>query len=376
MNNLQSVPAYLKDYAAQWQQDPRQANLSWFADAKYGLFISYGVESLLHKKGWSQFYDNLTVAEVEQIAEHFTAHNFDADAIADLAVRSGMKYVNFTTCHHEGFCLWDSKIEPFNSVNSPCGRDLVRELSDACERRGLGFFVYYTFMLNWRHPYFVDNSVFDVARPHYAEPEPRYLYKSKEDFAIYIDFVERIIDELLTNYTTAGIWLDLIATWYALGEEYIPIERIYDNIRKKHPAALISWKQGATGTEDFASPEHRFGDLAESTRPRFGDAGAERAARGFAGNRSKHNEICATVQKGAWFYDPRFGYKSVDDLYEMLGNAMQNNCNLLLNAGVFADGSVDPIQSELLRQLAEKIEAEGWPYKGREVGFTEAAGAE
>lgn len=218
---------------------------------------------------WVLFYQNIPLDKYEKLTEQFTAHNFDAEYITDLAIKAGMKYITFTTCHHEGFCMWDSQIEPFNSVNSAAGRDLVRELSEACDRKGLGFFAYYTFMLNWRHPYYVDRGTFDNARGNLENPEPHYLYRKKEDFKHYLDYIEKVMDELLTNYKITGIWLDLIAAWYALGEEYIPVEEIYANLRAKHPDVLISWKQGATGTEDFASPENSFHDAAERIRPRF-----------------------------------------------------------------------------------------------------------
>ncbi len=372
---MNHCPAYLKEYEDIWKTDPHQANLTWFREAKYGLFLHYGLYSLLHKEAWVQFFDKIPVAEYEKLTRQFTALNFDADYITDLALKAGMKYINLTTCHHEGFCLWDSKAEPFNSMNA-AGRDLVGELSEACGKKGLGFFAYYTFMLNWRHPYYVDRTVFDSARPDYDKPEPRYLYRKKEDFQYYIAYIQEVIDELLSNYKITGIWLDLIAAWYAMGEEYIPIEDIYARIRAKHPEVLISWKQGATGTEDFASPENSFHDLAESVRPRFGDAGAERARRGFEGNRHKHNEICSTIQQGVWGYDPRQGNRSVEELYRLLGHAAENNCNLLLNAGPMADGSIHPSQVQVLLELGEKIRSEGFPEKGSSSRNETGAGAE
>lgn len=369
-------PVYLQPYQEKWKASPKEAELAWFRDAKYGLFLHYGLYSLLHGKEWVQFYDKIPVAEYERLKDHFTAHNFDADYITDMALRAGMRYVTMTTCHHEGFCLWDSKLEPFNSVNSPCGRDLVREMSEACARKGLGFFAYYTFMLNWRHPYFVDTSVLDVARPHYDQPEPRYLYRRKEAFQKYIAYVEAVIDELLSNYQITGIWLDLIAAWYAMGEEYIPIEQIYANIRRKHPNVLISWKQGATGTEDFASPENSFHDLAESVRPRFGDAGAERARIGFEGNKGKHNEVCSTIQRGSWGFNPRAENRPARELYQLLGHANANNCNLLLNTGPMADGSIHPVHEQILMELAGLIDKYGFPENGDELDNETLAGAE
>ncbi len=358
-----NCPKYLNDYKALWAQDPHAANLKWFENAGYGMFIHYGLYSLLHNHEWIMKQQNIPVKRYEKLKDHFTAHNFDADYITDLALEAGMKYITFTTCHHESFCLWDSRIEPFNSVNSPCGRDLVKELSEACARKGLGFFAYYTFMLNWRHPYYVTPDLLPSAFDHSADNSP-CCYKKKEDFAVYIDYVERIIDELLSNYQITGIWLDLIMAWYALGEDYIPIERIYENIRKKHPQVLISWKQGATGTEDFASPENKFFSLEEQIRKQFGDAAAERARIPFEKNRGKHNEINSTIQRGSWGYNAWSEYRTADELYSLLGNAQQNNCNLLLNTGPLADGSIDPIQADILLQIKEKIDREGFPMTG------------
>ena len=357
---IMDCPAYLKPFEATWKTDPHQANLDWFAQADYGMFIHYGLYSMLHNHEWVMLRENIPVKKYETLRDHFTAHNFDADFITDLALECGMKYITLTTCHHESFCLWDSQAEPFNSVNSPCGRDLVKELSEACARKGLGFFAYYTFMLNWRHPYFVPQSLLPCAFDH-AGDGSEHLYQKKEDFARYIDYVERCIDELLTNYQVTGIWLDLIMAWYALGEDFIPIERIYENIRRKHPGVLISWKQGATGTEDFASPEHQFFSLENSIREKYGDAAAMRARVPFEKNRHKHNEINSSIQKASWGYSAWAEYRTPEELYALLGDARDHNCNLLLNTSPLADGSLDPIQVDILRKIKQKIDAEGLP---------------
>lgn len=80
------------------------------------------------------------MADYAALKDTFTAEKFDTDFITDLALEAGMKYVTMVTCHHESFCLWDSKTEPFNSVQSPCGRDLVRELAAQCDKKGAGVF--------------------------------------------------------------------------------------------------------------------------------------------------------------------------------------------------------------------------------------------
>ena len=373
---MNACPLYLSDYRDLWERDPHAAALKWFAGARYGLFLHYGLYSLLHTNEWAQFRLKIPVSQYAALADHFTAHHFDADAIADLAVRCGMRYITFTACHHEGFCLFDSGVEPFNSLHTPARRDLVGELAAACQRRGLGFFTYYTFMLNWRHPYFVDRSVFPMARPDYETPQPEYLYREKKDFERYISYIEAVMDELLSSYPITGIWLDLIAAWYAMGEEYIPIESIYANLRRKHPHVLISWKQGATGTEDFASPENSFHDMGEQVRSQYGDAAAERAHRGFVGNRNKHNEVCSTVQRGTWAYSPLHENRSPDELYALLGHAAEHNCNLLLNVGPMADGAIHPEHVRILEEVGERIRREGYPVHGAATRNKTEAGAE
>ena len=366
---MHDCPLYLEPYKDLWQQNPRAANLEWFANARYGLFLHYGLYSVMHKHEWSMYLERIPLEKYEQLADQFTAHHFDAEAITDLALQAGMKYINLTTCHHEGFCLWDSKIEPYNSVNSPCGRDLVKELSEACARKGLGFFAYFTFMLHWRHPYFVSRHEYRDARPDYPEPEPRYLYRERADFDKYLDYIEGLIDELLSHYQITGIWFDIISMWYQLGPAFIPIEAIYARIRKKYPGVLIAWKNGATGTEDFASPEHNIEKSLSSTREKFGEIGEARALVAYKGNCNKHNEICSTIHMGSWSYNPMCKNRTADEIYQLLGYANAHNCNLLLNTGPMADGSIHPQQRKILLEVAARIAKDGFPEAGSLAKF-------
>lgn len=355
---MSTCPLYLKDYEKTWNVNHKQAILQWFADAGRGLFLHYGLYSLVHEHEWLQARNRIPVAVYEKLADAFTAERFDADFITDFALENGLKYINLTTCHHDSFCLWDSKIEPFNSMNSPAKRDLVQELSEACDKKGLGFFAYYTFMQNWRHPYFVTREEFSTARPAYNSPDPHYLYKSKDDFKYYIDYIEQVMDELLSNYKITGIWLDLISAWWKLGRAYIPIDDIYAHIREKHPDVLISWKSGATGTEDFASPEHNYSNMTERIRQNYGDEAADIANRAFQLNAPKHNEICTSVQLETWGYCPKNKLRSAEDIVRLLHHAKDNNCNLLINIGPMWDGSLDPAHTKLLAE-AIKMYDEG-----------------
>lgn len=369
IKTMNSIPSHLANHEALWRQAPREASLEWFRQAKFGLFVHYGLYSQLGRGEWVQYNDKIPVAEYEKLAATFNPKNFDVDRITDLACEAEMKYVNLTTCHHDSFCLWGSKVEPFNSVNAPCGRDLVGEMAEACARKGLGFFTYYTYHVNWRHPKFIPHSMFPMARPDYPEPDPRYTFREMEDFPEYIDYVHASLTELLTGYgPLAGIWLDLIAGHYAL-PDLMPVSETYALARKLQPHTLVAFKQGATGDEDFATPERHFRSLAPIMRERYGERAGRVADAAWEKNKTKHNEICATLQDGWWGYGENAMHYGPDEVSKMLGRAAFHNCNLLLNIGPLPDGSVHPEDEATLREIGRRIRTEGWPKPFLEEDF-------
>lgn len=368
MSNIQqkSCPNYLKKFEQLWQQDPHAANLAWWEQAKFGMFLHYGLYSQCGAHEWMQFNQKIPVKEYEKLKESFTAHHFDPDFITDLALECGMQYINLVTCHHDSFCLWDSKTESFNSANSPCGRSLVAEMAEMCDKKGLGFFTYYTFIQNWKHPYAGNNDVFPTARPYYETPQPEYLFGKKEDYAIYVEYMKNCIKELIGDVgQTAGIWFDIIMGAYPVAEKLgFDVEDIYAMIREIRPDILISWKQGATGTEDFATPEQHFHSLEERVRELYGEKAALEHRAAWEKNLVKHNEINATLQEGCWSFDPFMPHRDAEYCYQLLGHAAMHNTNLCLNVGVLGDGSISPIQVNTLRQLGKRLREEGWPTTG------------
>jgi len=349
------VPSYLSDYRQLYAQNPRQAALAWFQEARFGLFMHYGLYSLLGRHEWVMFREAIPVAEYEKLKDQFTAERFDADYITDMALDAGMRYVNITTRHHDSFCLFESSVSDYTSVQSPAGRDLVGELAEQCQQKGLGLFLYYSYALDWRHPYFYPREYNPIARPDYAAPEPRYKWRKDEDSQHYIDFVHAQIRELLTQYgPIAGIWFDPIMGYYARPDLF-PIAETYALIRSLQPQALISFKQGANGDEDFAAPERTGHSLVERVLDQHGPASAAVAEAAWAKNKDRHNEICDTLQPGAW------GYQAADDgqhhtpeeVIEMLESAASQRCNLLLNTGPLPDGSIHPQDAQTLREVGK-----------------------
>ncbi len=351
------VPSYLADYAPLYKQDPKSAALEWFANARFGLFMHYGLYSLPGRGEWVMLREKIPVAEYAKLKDRFTAKNFDTDFITDLALKAGMKYINLTSKHHDGFCLFGTKEYDFNAVDSPADRDLIGDLSESCREKGLGLFLYYSYAADWRHPYFYPREAgWKNARPAYETPDPAYKWQKDEDFRIYVDCVHNHLRELLTGYgPIAGIWFDPIMGFYSRPDLF-PIEETYALVRSLQPHTLISFKQGANGDEDFAAPErsgHGFAD-------RFDDPARKAVARkAWESNKDKFNEICDTLQPRVWGYkkDDDGAHKNADEVMAMLENAWQNRCNLLLNTGPLPDGSIDPVDAATLVEVGKRLKA-------------------
>jgi len=336
-----AVPSYLSDYADSYEEDPRRAALEWFGDAKYGLFLHYGLYSLLGRHEWVQLREKIPVAEYAKLKDEFTASGFDAPAIADFAVDCGMKYINITTRHHDSFCLFETAETDFSSLNSPAGRDLVGELAEACAQRGLGFMLYYSHARDWRHPHAPNNDEWGgKARPEYDPPEPTYATGAEHDLQIYLDFMTAQITELLTNYGPIGaIWLDGIAVPLSGDHSLFKCQELYDYIHGMQPQVLVSYKQGLLGTEDFFAPEHK-------------------AVRSWG----KVCEICTTMCTGWGYMESEKGkHKTADQVWETLREARRQGANLLLNTGPLPDGSLDQEDVETLREVGRRLRAEGFP---------------
>jgi alpha-L-fucosidase len=335
-----SAPSYLAGREAEWARDPRAARLAWFKDARYGLFLHYGVYSLLGRGEWVQFREDIPVAAYERLMDRFTAARFDAGAICDLALDAGMRYVNITTRHHDSFCLWDTSTTGFNSARAPARRDLVRELAEACATRGLGLFFYYSHGRDWRHPYFPPNEVLGrTARPHYDTPQPEYRWEQDEDTERYVEYCHAQLAELLTGYgPIAGIWLDGVGT-YRQRPELFHLEDTYALIRRLQPGCLIAYKNGAIDDEDFYSPEHSL------------DWGG-----GLRGDPNRFAEINTSMHKLWGYYaGDDANHKGPDEVEQIVRAAWARGANLLLNTGPLGDGSIHPDDERTLREVGRRL---------------------
>ena len=348
----EAVPSYLSHYEGLYRESPREAAVQWFREAEYGLFMHYGLYSLLGRHEWVQHRERIPVADYAQLMHWFRAERFDADWICDFARECGMKYVNITTRHHDSFCLWDTKQTTFSVMSTPCGRDLVGELAAACDKHGLGLCLYYSHGRDWKHPHAPNNDRWGGnPRPEYEPPELTYATGPGHDLQVYLDFMTAQITELLTSYgPIAAIWLDGIMLPLTPKDEdgeriegfdprtdgdVFQCQVLYDHIHSLQPQVLISYKQGYLGTEDFFAPEHKAGS-------RFGDEFAD-----------KPGEICTTAG-GGWGYTAGNDYCSADELWEKLDAAKAAGYNLLMNVGPLPDGSFPQQAIDTLREVRQR----------------------
>jgi len=334
-------PSYLRGYEARYAQDPRAAARQWFSEAKFGLFLHYGLYSLEAGHEWLQLREKIPVADYARLKDRFTASRFDADFITDLALESGMRYINITTRHHDGFCLFATRQTDFHSLNSPARRDLVAELAGACARKGLGLCLYYSHGRDWRHPHAPNNGAWGgQARPKYDPPEPSYAYGTAHDLNRYLDFMSAQITELLTQYgPVASIWLDGIAVPLSGDASKFKCQELYDLIHRLQPQVLVSYKQGLIGTEDYLAPEHK----AVANAP------------------AKPMEICSTLQEGSWGYHAGKRNLTADEAWEKLVSARRIPANLLLNSGPMPNGAIPPTHADVLREMGRRIRESGFP---------------
>lgn len=336
-------PVFLGSAEA-YRQDPRATAMQWFRDARFGLMCHYGPVSLDGIHCFEQFQLKIPVREYEKKAQRFTAEKFDANLICDLAQAADMKYVTFITKHCDGFCLWDTKQTEFNSVRSPAKRDLVAEMVAACNKRGLGFFAFYEYGFEWHHPHGPRRQDFncwlvEIAHP---QPDPAYVYGKDYDLNRYIEFAHAQIEELLTNYgPIAGIWLDGVAVPLAGDRSKFRCQELYDKIHRLQPHALVSFKYGVTGTEDFYAPEHQ---QLEQIKP--GEA--------------KLVELCESLNP-SWSYVKGEAHRDADWAMRRLAFTGEKRMNYLLNIGPLPDGSVLPADAAALREIGRRIREHGWP---------------
>jgi alpha-L-fucosidase len=325
---------------AQSQYQPTPENLEarrWFQDAKFGLFVHWGVYSVLGDGEWVMNNRKMPTSEYEKLPAQFNPTEFDPAEWVALVKAAGMKYITITSKHHDGFAMFDSKISDWDIVDrTPYRKDVLKMLADECQKQGIKLFFYYS-QLDWRHPdYFPRGRTGTTA----GRPESGEWFK-------YIDYMDGQLKELLTNYgPIGGIWFD--GMWDKPKAEW-RFEQTYKLIHSLQPATLVGSNHHLKPFpgEDF--------QMFEKDLP--GQKTASFNAESEVGELPL--ETCETIN-GAWGYnanDKRF--KSTKDLIHYLVKAAGYNANFLLNIGPMPNGKIQPEFEDRLKQVGAWLEKNG-----------------
>jgi alpha-L-fucosidase len=290
----------------------RDRRMKWWHDARFGMFIHWGLYSVAGRHEWLMENEAIPVAEYEQLAKRFTPQPNAARAWAKLARQAGQKYMVMTTKHHEGFCLFDSKLTNYSAPKQACGRDLVKEYVEAARAEGLRVGFYYSLM-DWHHP--------DGARCAEDEGARRR----------FVDYIHGQVRELCTNYGKLDIlWYDV--NW-PLKPEGWEAAKMNAMVRQLQPDIIINNRTGLP--EDFATPEQRI----------------EAANRAW--------ESCMTMNDSWGYQKADTNWKTPKAVVRNVITCARDGGNYLLNIGPKADGSIPEDSVRIMTAVGKWMEKNG-----------------
>ena len=286
--------------------DENMTAMDWFINARYGLFIHYGLYSMLERGEWVMNRERMTPDAVRSLAPRFAPDRFDADALCDLAAENGMRYVNLTTMHHEGFRLYDTDLSDFNSMRY-CGRDLVAEMVEAARKRGLRIALYHS-LDNWLD-----------------QPDPVDALENRHAYAEFIEKTFARIRELVTRFNPVDIlWYD---GWWPFTAKGWRAEEMNSMVRGIQPNILLNGRNGLAG--DFSTPEGHM-TAPQPWRPW---------------------EACMTLNNHWGYHRGDQAWKSPTEVAGLLSKAAAGKGNLLLNVGPRGDGTVPEDSVRILKTV-------------------------
>ncbi|HEY1216343.1 MAG TPA: alpha-L-fucosidase [Bryobacteraceae bacterium] len=290
----------------------RERRMKWWHEARFGMFIHFGLYSVLGRHDWAMEMVGIPVAEFQQLAKQFNPKPHAARAWAKLAKQAGMKYMVMTTKHHEGFCNFDTKLTDYCAPKQAAGRDLVAEYYEAARSEGMHVGFYYSLM-DWHHP--------DGARCAHDEAARRR----------FVDYTHGLVRELCTNYGKLDIlWYDVAWPLSPEGWESVKMNKM---VRQLQPDILINNR--AKIPEDFTTPEQRIQASAEPW------------------------EACMTMNDSWGYQRADDDWKSPKTIVRNLVTCARGYGNYLLNIGPEADGSIPPQSVEILSNVGRWMDNHG-----------------
>ena len=288
---------------------PNAAKLQWWRDARFGMFIHWGPVSIKGTEiGWSRGAD-VPQAEYDALYKQFNPTAFNADEWVRIAKAAGMKYMVFTTKHHDGFYMFDTKQTDHNIMGSPFKRDVVKELAEACRKGGLAFGTYHS-VCDWHHPDFPYGSPGGSTN----KPNP-----SLDRYEVYL---RNQVSELINNYGP------LLVMWFDVPQGFSPErgKRVVDFTRMLQPDILVNNRSSVPA--DFDTPEQTIGAYQDS-RPW---------------------ETCMTICN-QWAWKPGDAMKPLSQCLQTLVKCAGGDGNLLFNVGPMPTGEIEARQVKRLAEM-------------------------
>ena len=344
-----------------WAFGSEEERTTWYRNAKFGMFIHWGPYSLASvEASWpimKPTADGITEAEYRELPKRFNPTKFDPHAFVDLARAAGQQYMVFTTKHHDGFCMFDSSFTDYKITNTPYGKDIVKQLADACKERDMSLGFYYS-PPDMHHPAFRDTS--RLANENWnGEPV-------RPEWPLYLDYMQLQLTELLTGYgPVVLIWFDGLHH----KEKYGGV-RFLDLIRKLQPATLVNDRIGPPG--DYQTPEQFIPSAIPTKDVRFNevDTSVQQKLKTTIPKPEEFQlwETCMTINN-TWAYNKRdHDYKPDQVLIRSLVEVASRGGNFLLNVGPQPDGVIQPEFQDRLRAIGDWLAINGDSIYGTTYG--------
>ena len=316
--------------------------MEWYKDARFGMFIHWGLYSIPARGEWIRSYERITKEDYMQYFDEFNPTDYDPRAWARAAKEAGMKYVVLTAKHHDGFCLFDSKYTDFKSTNTKCGRDLVAEYVEAVRAEGLKVGLYFT-LIDWYHEDYPHYS--DKIHPMRENPD----YKDdNRHFENYVEYMHNQIREICTNYGKIDLmWFDF--SYDDMEGEKWQATKLINMVRELQPDVIIDnrLEVNSEGCSSLAKcdPKPYHGDFVtpEQMIPPNGIQDVE-------GNDMVW-EACVTMNNNWGYHATDRFFKPASMLIKKLVECVSKGGNMILNVGPDAKGRIPDESMKILRDI-------------------------
>lgn len=325
-----------------------EKRVEWFKEARFGMFIHWGLYAIPARGEWVRSVEKISKEDYQPFFDEFNPAQYDPKKWAKAAKDAGMKYAVLTAKHHDGFCLFDSKLTEYKSTNTACKRDLVREYIDAFRAEGLQVGLYYS-LLDWHHDDYPHYE--DTIHPMRGNEE----YKDKKhNFKNYLEYMHGQVEELCTNYGKIDImWFDF--SYGSLRGEAWEATKLVNMIRSHQPDVILDNRLEVSGegfgslatdepsiySGDFVSPEQIIppnGLVKDNGEPLTWEA-------------------CITMNNNWGYHSKDLNYKPASTVIKKLVECVSKGGNMLINVGPDAKGNIPKQSLDILSDVGDFMKA-------------------